>query len=90
MWGMKKGYFAKNGIDLEVRDTTFNEQIEFTAGGGCDIAPCRVSRMFEAPVQRTLALFSGASKCFERPTNSRAALTLSSSATSRWRNVARP
>jgi ABC-type nitrate/sulfonate/bicarbonate transport system substrate-binding protein len=45
MWGMKKGYFAKNGIDLEVRDTTFNEQIEFTAGGGCDIAMATVDEI---------------------------------------------
>jgi ABC-type nitrate/sulfonate/bicarbonate transport system substrate-binding protein len=45
LWGMKKGYFAKEGVELDVRDTTFNEQIEFTAGGGCDIAMATVDEI---------------------------------------------
>ena len=45
MWGMEKGYFLKQGVELEVRDTTFNEQIEFTAGGGCDVAMATVDEI---------------------------------------------
>ena len=42
MWGMQKGYFRDRGLNLEICDTTFNEQIEAVAGGGCDIAMATV------------------------------------------------
>src|SRR5690349_8242836 len=38
LWGLKHGTFRKRGLELDIRDTTFNEQIEFAGGGGCDIA----------------------------------------------------
>lgn len=38
LWAMKHRLFRQRGIELDIRDTTFNEQIEFAGGGGCDIA----------------------------------------------------
>ncbi len=37
-FGWKKGFFSDEGLDLQVKDLTWNEQIEFTAGGGTDLA----------------------------------------------------
>jgi ABC-type nitrate/sulfonate/bicarbonate transport system substrate-binding protein len=45
MWGMQKGYFLNRKLELDVRDTSFNEQIEFVAGGGCDIAMATVDEI---------------------------------------------
>lgn len=45
MWGMTKGYFLNHGVELDVRDTTFNEQIDFVAGGGCDLAMATVDEI---------------------------------------------
>jgi ABC-type nitrate/sulfonate/bicarbonate transport system substrate-binding protein len=45
MWGMQKGLFRKYNIDLDVCDTTFNEQIELVAGNGCDIAMATVDEL---------------------------------------------
>src|SRR5689334_2679923 len=45
MWGLQKGYFRERGLELDIRDTTFNEQIDFTAGGGCDLAMATVDEI---------------------------------------------
>ena len=37
-FGWKKGFFRDEGLDLQIKDLTWNEQIEFTAGGGTDLA----------------------------------------------------
>lgn len=37
-FGLKKGFFRDEGLDLSVRDLTWNEQIEFVAGDGTDLA----------------------------------------------------
>lgn len=55
MWGMQKGYFRDHGVELDVRDTTFNEQIEFVAGGGCDIAMATVDEIAAKSKNLTLA-----------------------------------
>ena len=38
LYGIKQGFFEQEGLRLDVKDTTWNEQIEFVAGGGTDIA----------------------------------------------------
>jgi ABC-type nitrate/sulfonate/bicarbonate transport system substrate-binding protein len=45
MWGMQKGLFQKYNINLDVCDTTFNEQIELVAGNGCDLAMATVDEL---------------------------------------------
>ncbi|MDZ7831789.1 MAG: ABC transporter substrate-binding protein [Desulfobacterales bacterium] len=45
LYGKEKGYFKEVGIDLQVRDSTWNEQIEFTAGKGCDIAMATIDEI---------------------------------------------
>ncbi|MEK6411049.1 MAG: ABC transporter substrate-binding protein [Acidobacteriota bacterium] len=55
MWGMQKGYFRERGVELDIRDTTFNEQIEFAAGGGCDIAMATVDEIAAKSKNLTLA-----------------------------------
>jgi len=55
MWGMQNGYFRDRGLELDVRDTTFNEQIEFAAGGGCDIAMATVDEIAAKSRNLTLA-----------------------------------
>jgi ABC-type nitrate/sulfonate/bicarbonate transport system substrate-binding protein len=37
-YGLQKGFFRDEGLDLQIKDLTWNEQIEFTAGDGTDIA----------------------------------------------------
>jgi ABC-type nitrate/sulfonate/bicarbonate transport system substrate-binding protein len=38
MWGIKHDVFRRRGVTLEVRDTTWNDQLELAAGGGCDMS----------------------------------------------------
>jgi ABC-type nitrate/sulfonate/bicarbonate transport system substrate-binding protein len=45
LYGIKNGFFRDYGIDLQVRDSTWNEQIEFVAGGGCDIAMATIDEV---------------------------------------------
>lgn len=45
MWGIQKGLFQHHQLKLDVRDTTFNDQIEFVAGNGCDLAMATVDEL---------------------------------------------
>lgn len=45
LYGKDKGIFRKNGIDIEPMDCNWNDQIEFTAGGGTDIAMATVDEL---------------------------------------------
>jgi ABC-type nitrate/sulfonate/bicarbonate transport system substrate-binding protein len=38
VYGVRKGFFEQEGVSLKIIPTTWNEQIEFVAGGGADIA----------------------------------------------------
>ncbi len=38
LYGIEKGIFAAHGVDLKVVDQNWDQQLEFVAGGGCDIA----------------------------------------------------
>jgi ABC-type nitrate/sulfonate/bicarbonate transport system substrate-binding protein len=45
MWGIQRGFFQKHNIELDVRDTTFNDQIDLVAGNGCDLAMATVDEI---------------------------------------------
>jgi ABC-type nitrate/sulfonate/bicarbonate transport system substrate-binding protein len=45
LWGIAHDAFKRRGIRLEIRDTTWNDQIEMVAGGGCDIAMATVDEI---------------------------------------------
>lgn len=55
LYGIERGFFKEEGITLEVKDTTWNEQIEFVVGGGSDIAMATLDEIVAKDKNLTMA-----------------------------------